>query len=374
MAARGLLADPAGFLERHWQREPLLIRGALADFQPPVSAGELAGLAMEAEVESRIVVRRDQGWELHHGPFDAGDFDCPDPWTLLVQGVDQLLPEVAELRRLVNGPPLWRLGDIMVSYASDGGGVGPHFDRYDVFLLQGEGERIWRLGQRCDEHSALLPHDELCLLEHFECQAEYRLQCGDVLYVPPGVAHWGISCGESTCFSIGFRAPRLADLLSRWTDVRLETLGDHQLFSDAGRGPARRQGEIDPSDILRAVEQLRALLQADSDPQWFGEVITEGQPPDPDREMIDALLAALSAPGAHVCLSPEARLAWQALPDGDLRVFVNGHSQRCAPALSDTLGALCDGQTLPVSTILDQHESAGAVLEFLVVMGGLDVD
>lgn len=389
MSARGLLPDPAGFLARHWQREPLLIRAAVADFHPPVSAEELAGLAMEEEVESRIVVRRDASWELQHGPFAADAFNFSDPWTLLVQGVDQLLPEVAELRRLVNGPPTWRLDDIMVSYASDGGGVGPHFDRYDVFLLQGEGERLWRLGQRCDEHSALLPHDHLCLLEHFDCQAEYRLQCGDVLYVPPGVAHWGISVGDSTCFSIGFRAPRLADLLSRWTDVRLEGLRDHQLLGDAGRPNARRPnarrpnarrpnarrpGEIDRADVDNAVEQLRALLCADSDPLWFGEVVTETEPVNPDRDLLERLLLQLSAPGAQVAQAAEARLAWQQLSDDTLRVFVNGHSQ-CAPAaLAEVLGALCDGQVVPVSAILERHADAAGVLEFMTAMGGLDVD
>ena len=374
MGGRSLLPDAAGFLARHWQREPLLIRGAVADFQPPVDAGELAGLAMEAEVESRIVVRRDEGWELRHGPFTADAFHSDDPWTLLVQGVDQLLPDVAKLRSLVSDLPGWRLDDIMVSYASDGGGVGPHFDRYDVFLLQGEGERIWRLGQRCDEHSALLPHDELCLLEHFECQAEYRLQCGDVLYVPPGVAHWGISAGDSTCFSIGFRAPRLADLLSRWTDVCMEALGDHQLLGDAGRPAALRPGEIATADIESALDQLRNLLQMGNDPRWFGEVVTETVPLEPDSERLAALLEGLFSPRARMTLSPEARVAWQALPDGDLRVFVNGHSQRCPPALADTLTALCDGQSLSISAILQQHEGATEILEFITVMGGVDVE
>lgn len=374
MIIRGLIPDPAAFLARYWQREPLLIRGALADFRPPISAEELAGLAMEKEVESRIIVCRDSSWELRHGPFSADAFDCSAPWTLLVQSVDQLLPEVAALRQLVNGPPLWRLDDIMVSYASDGGGVGPHFDRYDVFLLQGQGERIWRLGQHCDEHSALLPHDELCLLEDFTCQAEYRLQCGDMLYLPPGIAHWGISVGESTCFSMGFRSPRQADLLSRWTDVRLEGLGDHQLLGDAGRSPELRPGEIGPADIDNALAQLRTLLSADSDPRWFGEVVTETVPINLDRDRIEALLASLSSPDARVALSPEARLAWQALPDGSLLVFVNGHSQHCPPELADTLGALCNGQILFVSTILKQHRGAASILEFLTVMGGLDVD
>ncbi|HBX73989.1 MAG TPA: cupin, partial [Halieaceae bacterium] len=168
--------QPALFLDRYWQREPLLLRAAVPGFVPPVSADELAGLAMEDEVESRIAecngaADNASSWQLHHGPFVASDFLRPHPWTLLIQRVDQLLDEVAELRRLTDFIPRWRLDDIMVSYATDGGGIGPHYDLYDVFLLQGEGERTWRIGQRCNADTPLLAHDDLKLLAHFDCQA-----------------------------------------------------------------------------------------------------------------------------------------------------------------------------------------------------------
>lgn len=373
MPGPGLLADPAGFLARYWQREPLLMRGAVPGFRPPVSADELAGLALEAEVESRIVTCDQGRWEQRHGPFSVQDFNPQVPWTLLVQGVDHLLPEVAALRSLVHGLPHWRLDDVMVSYASDGGGVGPHYDLYDVFLLQGEGERLWRLGQRCDQHSRLLPHDDLKLLAEFDCQAEYRLQCGDVLYVPPGLAHWGLSVGDSTCFSIGFRAPRLADLLSRWTDVRLEALDDRQLLRDAGRPPGGRPGEISSADVDSALEQLRSLLSRTEDPLWFGEVVTEVALDTPDQEALGDALGRLYGEGAQVSAAPDARLAWQDLGDA-LRVFANGHSQRCSRDLLATLVALCDGQVMPVSAILNNGRDAGDLLEFLTAMGGLDVD
>ncbi len=373
MASRGLLPDPAAFLARHWQREPLLIRNAIPGFQPPVSAEELAGLAMEAEIESRIVTLHDGAWRLRHGPFTARDFDHPYPWTLLVQGVDQLLPEVAALRTLVYGLPQWRLDDVMVSYASDGGGVGPHYDQYDVFLLQGAGERMWRLGQRCDEDTPLLPHDELKLLADFECQEEYHLQCGDILYVPPGVAHWGVSVGDSTCFSIGFRAPRIADLLSRWTDVSLESLSDSLLLEDRGRAVAERAGEISTADIDNALEQLRKLLIRGGDPLWFGEVITEIDLDAPDKTSVRRSLKRLRRAQTRVRVAAEARVAWQDLGT-DLRVFANGQSQRCSRDLREPLTALCAGQTLTVSSILVSGADAGGLLEFLTLMGGLDVD
>ena len=129
--------DREDFLARYWQRKPLYLPGAIANFKPPVSSQELAGLALEEGIESRLVEYRDDQWLLHHGPFQESDYDRDHPWTLLVQAVDHWIPEVAELRKLVDFLPQWRVDDVMVSYAPDGGSVGPHFDNYDVFLLQG---------------------------------------------------------------------------------------------------------------------------------------------------------------------------------------------------------------------------------------------
>ncbi|MCB1728871.1 MAG: cupin domain-containing protein, partial [Halieaceae bacterium] len=173
MSAGELKLDKEAFLARHWQREPLLIRRAIADFSPPLGADELAGLALEEYIESRIVEYRDRQWLLHHGPFSEADFRRDVPWTLLVQAVDHYSEEVAALRHLVDFLPRWRVDDVMVSYAVDGGSVGPHYDNYDVFLLQGEGVRRWQIGQFCDADTALLPHDELRLLSDFQCQREY---------------------------------------------------------------------------------------------------------------------------------------------------------------------------------------------------------
>ena len=134
--------DREDFLARYWQRKPLLIRQAINNFHPPLSSHQLAGLALEDEVESRIIEPSGNGWTLHHGPFSNADYQRQNPWTLLVQAVDHYIPEVARLRRTVDFIPQWRVDDVMVSYAVDGGSVGPHYDNYDVFLLQGEGERL----------------------------------------------------------------------------------------------------------------------------------------------------------------------------------------------------------------------------------------
>jgi 50S ribosomal protein L16 3-hydroxylase len=213
------------FLAQYWQRKPLLIRKAIPGFKPPVSSDELAGLALEQSVESRLIERSGNIWQVQHGPFIEADFVRQESWTLLVQAVDHYIPGVAALRRLIDFIPQWRVDDVMVSYATDGGSVGPHFDNYDVFLLQGEGERLWQLGSYCDESSPLLPHEELRILSSFESSEEHLLQQGDILYVPPGYAHWGIARGECTTFSIGFRAPRITDMVSRWVDQLLSQLG-----------------------------------------------------------------------------------------------------------------------------------------------------
>ena len=152
-----LALDRDRFLAEYWQRKPLFIPAALPDFAPPISPDELAGLAMEADIESRIIDHVEGQWHLQQGPFAANDFQRNSAWTLLVQAVDHYLPEVAALRQPIDFLPQWRVDDVMVSYAVDGGSVGPHFDNYDVFLLQGVGQRLWRLGQLCDDSTALLP-------------------------------------------------------------------------------------------------------------------------------------------------------------------------------------------------------------------------
>jgi len=374
MASGAMLAlDQAEFLARYWQREPLLIRAAVPGFVPPLTAEELAGLAMEPEVESRIAECRGDpasaaAWHLQHGPFPASAFDRCHPWTLLVQGVDELLDEVAALRALAGFIPGWRLDDIMVSYANDGGGIGPHYDLYDVFLLQGDGERTWRIGQRCDDSTPLLPHPDLKLLAGFHCEAEYTLQTGDVLYIPPGVAHWGISRGESTCFSIGFRAPRLADLLSRWVDARLEQIPQSLLLRDPGREPATSPGEISSADVRNTMEQLRELLTTPGSNSWFGELITESVLEPPGARELRRLRVQLGSAGS-ARLTGGARVAWEAAEDG-IRVFANGSSASFPAPGKQPLSILCAGEALPLP-------AAGAVqsmLEFLLEQGALDVD
>ena len=209
--------DADAFLRDHWQKKPLLIRNPWSGWRNPLDPDELAGLACEDGVESRLVRHKRSGLKVEQGPFGAARFAKVGkaPWTLLVQAVDQLVPEVAALIDPFRFIPNWRIDDVMVSYATDGGGVGAHFDQYDVFLIQGLGQRRWQIGALCDADTELLPHDDLRLLAKFEPSDEWVLNPGDILYLPPRFAHNGVAVGDDCMtYSIGFRAPSRAELIA----------------------------------------------------------------------------------------------------------------------------------------------------------------
>lgn len=373
---QALNLDREAFLSRYWQQKPLLVRQAIPNFKPPISRHELAGLAFEDDVESRIIEHSDGQWLLSHGPFAESDYKKAVPWTLLVQAVDHFIGGVAELRQLVDFIPQWRVDDVMVSYATDGGSVGPHYDNYDVFLLQGEGQRLWQTGQLCDADTPLLPHDELRILKHFDSKAQYLLEPGDMLYLPPGVAHWGIAQGECTTFSIGFRAPRVNDMLSRFVDGLLAELEPEQFYRDARLETVTRPGEIRPRDLERVQAQLEAALDQASDYDWFGELVTE---PRYLQTMLDedppAGVSQLDGPGKTATLSPAAKLAWRQEADG-IVVYANGDSRRYSRSQLDLVIALCTNWSLDESTLdaaLTDKESR-ALLAYLLEAGCIDVE
>ncbi|MEH6592661.1 MAG: cupin domain-containing protein [Halioglobus sp.] len=348
-----LQLDREDFLANHWQQNPLLIKNGIGNFEPPIDANELAGLALEDEVESRLVEFHSNNWHLHHGPFSEQDFQRPHPWTLLVQAVDLYIPEVAELLQLVDFIPQWRVDDIMVSYAVDGGSVGPHYDNYDVFLLQGEGQRTWKLGQQCDRHTPLLPNDDLRILDDFCCEAEYTLSAGDILYVPPGVAHWGIAKGECMTYSIGFRAPRINELLSRKVDAALEQIDVDSFYRDPSLSVLSKPGEIRPEAIHAARQQLLAALEGQLSDHWFGELVTEAkyelESVTPDYDTTD--LHSLLDTSQPLALLPTSRLAWQQSGD-EIAVYANGECLIHSQAVLPTLVHLCEHRALD-STFLN---------------------
>lgn len=368
--------DRETFLARHWQSKPLLIRQAIRHFKPPISSHQLAGLAMEEQVEARIVESTGNNWQLHHGPFSNKDYHRDKPWTLLVQAADHFVPEVAALRKLVDFIPQWRVDDVMVSYAVDGGSVGPHYDNYDVFLLQGEGERLWKVGQFCDGDSPLLPNDDLRILSAFETEQEYLLGPGDMLYIPPGVAHWGIAKGECTTFSIGFRAPRINDMVSRFTDKLLEQMDDEQFYRDTRLEPVSRPGEIRPRDLQRVRAQIQAALDQASGDHWFGELVTEPRyEMAPDDDDLAQARAELRGGCDIVELSPAAKLAWQQEAEGVI-VYANGEGRQFGNGILPVIIELCGSWKLQGETLVNALEDteSSALLEHLLESGCLYVE
>jgi len=269
------------FLAEYWQKKPLLVRGAIRNFEPPIDADELAGLALEDEVESRIVLEKD--WQLHCGPFTENTFATlpEEKWTLLVQAVDLWVPEVAELLNHFDFLPAWRIDDIMVSYAADGGSVGPHFDYYDVFLLQGHGTRRWQIGGHCDADSPLVGNTELKILRDFKAQEEWILEPGDMLYLPPRIAHHGVAIGECTTFSVGFRAPAASEMLDDFATELLSGIAPPNHLQDPPLTLAMANENITPAHISQVRNLLLATLNNDKLlGEWFAQYMTRPKYPE----------------------------------------------------------------------------------------------
>lgn len=358
--------DVKTFLAKHWQRQHLFIPGGFQKFAVPADGDELAGLAMEDDPDCRIVFFDGQHWHQERGPFTQDSYQRNGSWTLLVQGVDQHWDEAAALLNAVRFLPDWRLDDIMMSYATAGGSAGPHYDNYDVFIIQGDGQRRWQVGGLCDASSALMDNTDLRLLADFEPKNEYLMNTGDVLYIPPGIAHYGISVGESTSFSIGFRAPRKSDLLARWADNLLSAMEDDALFSDVNREPASRSGEITAADLHRARAQLLAVFN-DKDPRWFGEAITDGAPV---LQSATDTARTIEEQGNWIARAPGSRLAWHATDD-ELLVFAHGNTHDAPLALQSILEALCDHKDVAVGDALQTHDAAEGLLSWLFDEGAI---
>jgi len=328
--------DPAAFLRDYWQKRPLLIRGNGAAWRNPCSPDDLAGLAGEDGVEARIVTRGKKTWKLEHGPFEAKRFakETRKPWTLLVQAVDHAVPEVAALIAPFRFVPNWRIDDVMVSYATDGGGVGPHFDQYDVFLIQGLGRRRWRVGGRCDATTPLLPHDDLRLLADFAATDEWVLDPGDMLYVPPGFAHDGVAVGDDCMtYSIGFRAPSRAELVSAWCDHVIDTLPDDDRYADPDLAVAANPGEITPAAIARLHAMVTDTLgDRAAFARWFGGYTSAPRDPEidwrPDAPVDPAELREALARGTALTRNPASRFAFVRAGDKTV-LFVDGESFEC---------------------------------------------
>ena len=327
--------SPATFMRRHWQKKPLLIRQAIPSAVPVVSRTQLFALAARDDVESRLVVRDKLGWSLRQGPLPRHALPALQraEWTLLVQGLDLHVDAAHELLARFRFVPDARLDDVMVSYATDGGGVGPHVDSYDVFLLQVQGRRRWRIGRDVD--SSLVPEAPLKILANFVAEEEWLLEPGDMLYLPPGWAHDGVAEGECMTCSIGFQAARRGDLgqqvLQRLIDAS-EAHADDPLYRDPRQAATAEPGSIPPALQAFAIDAVQRSL---ADPRLLacalGEVLSEPKP----RVSFDAMAALPAACGVR--LDRRTRMMYDAW-----HVFINGESFRAGGRDAKLMRRLAD--------------------------------
>jgi len=341
--------DTAAFLRDYWQKRPALIRDPWRSWQNPLSPDELAGLACEDHAESRLITQSSDDWNAEHGPLPEARFGDlgKSPWTLLVQAVDQHVPDVAALIEPFRFIPNWRIDDVMVSYASDGGGVGPHFDHYDVFLIQGLGQRRWQIGGMCDDQTALRSHEDLLLLSNFEATEEWILDPGDMLYIPPGIAHNGVAVGEDCMtYSIGFRSPSRKELISNWCDELLPMLGDDDRYCDPDLSLQKNPGEISASAIDRLHSMLTETLKdREAFAQWFGEYNSTPRYPEtdwrPEEPIGTEQLRELLEAGHPLIRNPASRFSFVRPDESKLLLFVDGQSIVCEDIVMLVAEKLC---------------------------------
>lgn len=381
LEVRGSATYPLGmsaahFLRDYWQKRPLLIRHAFADFEPPLQPDDLAGLACEPAVLARLIVhdeKRDR-WHVNPGPLTEADFakTPKSHWTLLVQDVDKWDADVGRLLEHFSFLPSWRVDDVMISYAEAGGGVGPHVDQYDVFLLQGLGQRHWAISTDPAAPKEFRHDVELKQLATFESTHEWLLDPGDMLYLPPGLPHEGVAFGgPCMTFSIGMRAPSQAELTGDLADHIAERLPEELRYTDPDLTPAKASGEIDRAAIerLKTTLPFAAALDDAMLRDWFGRFITRYRnaqvPAALDKPLTDAAFDKQLTVGARLLRHPWARMAWTRAKSG-AQLFVSGNAYAAPTELAKQL---CAQRELAVTS--DIIKSGRALLMALVNDGHL---
>lgn len=347
--------SPARFMQRYWQKKPLLIRNAFPGFQPLLTRPELFALAAQESVESRLIVHKPAGWQLRHGPFARTAFPPlkQKRWTLLVQGVDLHLDAAHDLLGRFRFVPDARLDDLMISWASDGGGVGPHFDSYDVFLLQASGQRLWRIGRQKD--LSLEPDVPLKILSNFEPEQEHLLNPGDMLYLPPRWAHDGIAVGDDCMtYSAGFRVPQRGGLAGELLQRMADEFEDSTLYRDPGQEATDHPAAMPPSLEAFAADALqRMLAERTSLACALGEVMTEPKP----RVWFEEPVGPWQ-PGTALRLDRRTRMMYDSR-----HLFINGESFRAAGADARLMRVLADQRRLGAAQVRRASADAQALLK-----------
>lgn len=363
--------SPKEFMKKYWHKKPLLIKNAFKDFKPVLSRAELFRLAQSDEVQSRLVQQQSNGdhstWAVQAGPIRGRDKPSftREAWTLLVQGVDLVNDRAAQILRQFRFIPDARLDDLMVSYATNNGGVGPHFDSYDVFLIQASGQRLWRIGQQKD--LTLRDDTPLKILADFKFQKEYLLEPGDMLYLPPRYAHEGVAVGECMTYSVGFRAPKsdelARDLLLRLGD-EVEELMDSKVYADPMQGAV-----ADPAQIPDTLQYfaMQALAKTIERPSVFARLLGESLSEPKDHVWFQSTADSSSKVRRnrprHPCpegvrLDDQTKMLYDAL-----HVFINGESWRATGKDRSLMRLLANQRTLRAQDLDKASEDALGLIE-----------
>jgi len=342
---------PAQFMRTHWHKKPLLVRQAMPQFEPPVQRAELLSLAGEEGVESRMIQHKKGQWSLRHGPIPRRSLPAlkTPGWTVLVQGVDLHNDATHALLQQFRFVPEARLDDLMISYATDGGGVGPHFDSYDVFLLQAHGKRRWRIGRQKD--GTLKGGLPLKILAHFVPEQEFVLEPGDMLYLPPGWAHDGIAEGECMTYSIGFRSANRAELAQDVLVRIAEEAGDEEdspIYRDPKQPAVTNPGAI-PAQLQEFARDAvqRALAEPWALERALGESLTEPK----SNVWFEPAEANVMLEG--VVLDRRTRMMYD-----ERHIFINGDSYRAAGRDATLMRRLADQRALSARDLARASDDA----------------
>jgi 50S ribosomal protein L16 3-hydroxylase len=267
--------NTTGFLAEYWQKKPAVFRQVFTDFIDPLDENELAGLAQDADIDSRIVARHKDKWHVNHGPFDTFSRVCKGNWSLLVQSVDQHIPQADDLLKAFNFIPQWRVDDLMVSFSNKGAGVGPHLDQYDVFIIQGKGSRRWQIGTP-GQYIERRPHKDLGQVTNFEPIIDEVLQPGDMIYIPPGHPHNGVALEDCLNYSVGFRAPTQQELLTSFADFALDNDYFRQRYLDPDLAPRQHPSEITQLEISKIKKLMLQMFDSEHFEVWLGQHMSGG--------------------------------------------------------------------------------------------------
>lgn len=354
------------FLTEYWQKKPLLVRNAMPEIIGLLEPDDVKELALDEDISARLIRQKNKNpneWHVKSSPLTKGDFQkLPNLWTILVQAVDHYSFDIAELWKKFPFIPQWRRDDIMVSYAPKGGSVGKHFDFYDVFLVQAHGHRRWQLGQMCDESTAFVPDQPLKLLTEIDVQFDEVLAPGDLLYVPPGLSHYGVAEDDCLTFSFGFRMPNLAEMSDRLSEQFAKSSALKQPLADITRQKTNNIGEINGTefsylkaqllDYLTQAPEFDAAIMA-----YMSESKYPNSIPEPEEIAVEDLLEVIHS-GYQLLLEPASKILYRQQNDC-LEFWANGEQLCISQTFEPHIKQIADG----MSIIFDEQFNQTEILE-----------